>query len=218
MYGWIPTRNFDTVIFRVGTYDKDTTVNTYTKTTLLAIVGILIIVGGRAKAEGSRQVGDSRFPTTLSVDGVEFPLRDGGLVRYWGFRVYCAALYAPKGSATAGAILDDATTRALQLAYHRKVGADDIVKASNKLIDKNPDVNRAPIDANLKTLFSWFKDVDDGDRYTAVHLPPETFVLLRNRREVGRLNDAAMSRAFFGIWLSETCLSESLRGSMLADQ
>lgn len=157
------------------------------------------------------------FEQRLGVGDATLSLQGEGTARYLFWDVYDAALYAPAG-ATVDAIRAAAVPMSLVLAYHRDVQVADIRKATWKALDeqyapREREVIRPKIDAIQHAMI----DVGDGDRYRLDWTPDSgRLVLSLNGETRFESDDAELARTYFGIWLADPPLSESLRAALLS--
>ncbi len=144
-------------------------------------------------------------------------LRGSGTASYMVWEVYDAALYAP-ASAGRAALRGGSQPMTLVLEYHRDVGVDGIRKAAWKALDEQHDeAAREELRPKIESLHEAMRDVGDGDRYRLDWRPDSRQLRLSlNGTTVFESEDAALARAYFGIWLGEPPLSGALREALLA--
>ncbi len=141
-----------------------------------------------------------------------------GVLRYWGFSVYYARLYAPPGWRAS-----DLGQRplVLELEYLRAFRGADIARRSIE------EMRRAgPIDAALEAqwlsrLSSLFPDVGSGERLAGLWLPGQGARFQWSRADGSRLvlggfDDPQLAERFFGIWLAPTTSAPALRAALLS--
>ena len=155
------------------------------------------------------------LPAQITVAGSPWARQGQGTATYLWFRVYDAALYAPT-PLNANQTLAAERPRALRLSYLHAISASDIRKASNQVLTRqlSPTALNALRPA-LDALESAMQDVKPGDTYTLIWQPP-TLRLLFNGRTVFEREDDALARAYFGIWLGSSPLSDRLKDELLA--
>ncbi len=166
----------------------------------------------------TRCVKSTCVPTQQAIGSLALPLNGLQLFEYWGFNLYTAALYAPAGTAdTSAEVLAD-IPKSLILHYHRKIRADQIIKAAEHNLLKNPanDMNalRPPID----TLHKAFVNVDKGDTYELRYEPGKGTTLLFNGEFKVTVPGSDFQRAYFGIWLSDYSINSKLRDALLGQE
>ncbi|MDI6747964.1 MAG: chalcone isomerase family protein [Rhodocyclaceae bacterium] len=128
-----------------------------------------------------------------------------GEYRYFGFLVYEATLWAA----------DDPLRPplALRLDYKRSIAGRDIAEASIQAM--RPLVSAAaPLADWEKFMLGIFPDVRDGDHILGFW-QGDAVSFHQGERLIGRVQDAAFARAFFGIWLDEKTREPALRAALL---
>jgi len=135
----------------------------------------------------------------------------GGDLTWFGLRIYRATLWS------ASKPFDATQPFALQLHYYRSISRERLVRTS---IDEIRRLSAAPIAA--PTLTRWeallntaFVDVRDGDELTGVYLPGQGMQLYDRQRLLAELNDEALARAFFDIWLNPDSRDQRLRQRLI---
>lgn len=135
----------------------------------------------------------------------------GGDLTWFGLRIYRATLWS------ASRPFDATQPFALQLHYYRSISRERLVSAS---IDEIRRLSPAPIAA--ATLTRWeallntaFIDVRDGDELTGVYLPGKGMQLYDRQRLLADLNEEALARAFFDIWLNPDSRDQRLRQRLI---
>lgn len=134
-----------------------------------------------------------------------------GQLRWFGFRIYDAALWSGQQP------FDPAARFALQLTYHRSISRERLAQAS---LDEMRRLGTAPGDASLREqwetrLRNAFIDVEAGDQLIGVHLPGYGMRLYDRRKLVADIPDPKLARAFFDIWLNEASRDQALRRQLL---
>ncbi|MYM26447.1 hypothetical protein GTP46_27850 [Duganella sp. FT135W] len=138
----------------------------------------------------------------------------GGDMTWFGLRIYRATLWS------ASRPFDAAQPFALQLSYYRSISRERLVRTS---IDEIRRLSPAPLPA--PTLTRWeallntaFVDVADGDELTGVYLPGSGMRLYDRQRLLAEVNDEALARAFFDIWLNPDSRDQRLRQRLIGAQ
>jgi len=148
------------------------------------------------------------YPRVATIAEKEVPLRGAALLRFWGFHIYTAGYYEGNRSA------DAPPSRKLVLNYLRTITKKDIVRATEKGIEKNPDANRAELAERLDLLYSAYVDVRKGDSYEIVYTPGTGTAVSFNGTLKVTIPGDDFADAFIGIWVSEHALSQSLRDKL----
>jgi hypothetical protein len=136
-----------------------------------------------------------------------------GTLRYLGFEVYRARLWAPPGF---DADQYSAQPLALELTYQRSFTAEAIAKRS---IDEMRRVGRFTPEQAARwqqALQATLPNVAPGDRLLGIHQPGVGATFQMGGRVLGEVADAEFSRLFFGIWLSPQTSEPGLRQALIA--
>lgn len=156
------------------------------------------------------------LPAQIILDGSPWARQGQGTATYLWFSVYDAALYAPAPLSPSNALEPD-TARALLLSYRHKISAADIRKASNQVLQRQLSPTAlSELKPALNALESAMQSVNPGDTYTLIWQPPR-LSLRFNNRSVFSIEDAALARAYFGIWLGSEPLSDTLKAELLTE-
>jgi hypothetical protein len=133
-------------------------------------------------------------------------------LRFWGFDIYDASLWASNSFDGQRYAQQDF---ALELRYLRDFKGSDIAERS---IDEMRELDTiAPEQAErwLTAMNKLFPDVQRGDRITGHHMPGRGATFYLNGRALGELADERFARLFFGIWLSPKTSQPGMRETML---
>lgn len=142
------------------------------------------------------------------------PLHGLELFEYWGFDLYTAALYAPDDADTPESVLAD-IPKSLVLHYHRKIRKDQIIKAAEHNLKKNPSNNMVLLKEQLDQLHQAYVDVDKGDSYELRYMPGQGTTLYFNGKAQVTVPGSEFQRAYFGVWLSDYAINSKLRDRLL---
>ena len=148
-------------------------------------------------------------PLAREIGGTPVELRGLEKFSYWGFDLYTAAFYAPSGADA----LSDAP-KSLVLDYLRKIRNDQIIKAGDHNLRKNPGNDLAALGPRLEALNSAYQSVEKGDRYELLYEPGKGTSLLFNGTPLVTVPGADFQKAYFGIWLSEYPINAKLRDKL----
>lgn len=142
------------------------------------------------------------------------PLRGVSTYRYYGMKLFTAALYAPSAAQGTGGVLADVPKR-LVIRYHRKIGKQHLVKAAEHNLKGLPETRLAALRERLERLNSSYQDVDRDDEYALVYVPGKGTTLERNGREVVTVEGQDLAQDYFGIWLSARSINDRLTHELL---
>jgi hypothetical protein len=155
------------------------------------------------------------FAAEDKVDDVPLTLRGVSTFRYWGFRVYTGALYAPASATSSDAILGDVPKK-LVLRYHRSLTVDQFVEKSEETLEKHPQLSLAQLRPFLLRMQSMYVPVEEGDTYAITYQPDkEELRLFFNDRLLGTSKGSFFARAYFGIWVSNYSVSDGFTDELL---
>jgi hypothetical protein len=142
-------------------------------------------------------------------------LQGQGRLRFLGFLVYDARLWAP--AATPGQKSDTwpQTTLALEIQYARALDGGQIAERSLVEMRRQGDIAPATAATWLAELQRLIPDVVAGDRLTAVYEPGQRLRLFANGTLRGQTTDANLAQRFVGIWLAPVTSEPALRAALL---
>jgi hypothetical protein len=197
-----------------------TTLNSKTAATRrrpLLIAGLGLLFGGgflgavqaQSTSVASPNAAYSR-PEILALGGVmpTAPVR----LRVWGFEVYDARLWTPRGFRHS---LAAQFPFALELQYLRKLEGSAIASRSIDEMRRVGSFTDAQAQAWLAAMRELFPNVSAGERITGVNLPGEGAEFWVNGQRVGVIKDETFARLFFGIWLDERTSEPKMRAQLL---
>lgn len=180
------------------------------RATLLAAMAISLGAMAMAKADAGAAPDAAAWRAMLPQAQ---PLGSGDLT-WFGLRIYRASLWS------ASRPFDASQPFALQLSYYRSISRQRLVNTS---IDEIRRLSRAPLPA--ATLARWetllasaFVDVSAGDELIGVYLPGRGMQLYDRQRLLADIDDDALARAFFDIWLNPDSRDQKLRQRLMGAQ
>ena len=133
-----------------------------------------------------------------------------GDLRWFGFRVYRAALWA--ADPVSWDTLDDF---ALVIRYERAIDASRLVQASLDEMRRLGQASETQLSEWVPLLKAAFPDVAVGDRITGVNLAGRGVAFYFGNERTVEIADPAFARAFFAIWLDERTREPGLRARLL---
>ncbi len=193
--------------------------------TAIRTVAALVLATGLAAAEEPRAVytddtesgttteRDVAFARRATVGETDLVLRGTGSLRYWGFLVYTAGLYAPPD-----ALPDDdiaAQPHMIRLHYHRSLTEENFRESTTEGIEKNSRTDAAKLADPLDEVNDLYRDVKQGDEYRVVYDPEVGVSLYFNETFQGTITGGEdFARAYLGIWIGPEALSSSMRDKL----
>lgn len=185
----------------------------------------IVLATGLAAAEDPRAVytddtesgtiaeRDVTFARRATVGESDLVLRGTGSLRYWGFLVYTAGLYAPAGALPDGDIA--AQPHMIRLHYHRSLTEENFRESTTEGIEKNSRTNAAALAEPLAEVNALYRDVEKGDEYRVVYDPEAGVSLYLNDTHQGTIAGGEdFARAYLGIWIGPDALSSSMRDKL----
>ena len=154
------------------------------------------------------------LPAELRTSLPQAKLIGKARLKFWGFEVYDARLWAPAGFAPTRY---GAFPLALELAYLRDFKAQDIAERSLAEMRRSRPIGGDQAAQWKAEMLRVLPDVRRGDRLTGLHRPDEGATFWVNGQASGEIRDAEFSRLFFGIWLSPKTSELPLRASLLGE-
>ena len=133
-------------------------------------------------------------------------------LRVWGFEVYDARLWTPRGFRHSQAMQ---ASFALELQYLRKLEGSAIASRSIDEMRRVGSFTDAQAQTWLAAMREIFPNVSAGERITGVNLPGEGAEFWVNGQRVGVVKDVNFARLFFGIWLDERTSEPKMRAQLL---
>ncbi|AUN94567.1 chalcone isomerase family protein [Pseudazoarcus pumilus] len=132
-----------------------------------------------------------------------------GQMRWLGFRIYDASLWATDDAApTDGAF-------ALEIRYHRDIASTRLVDTSLDEMRRLGVAEESRIEAWRDDLEAAFPDVVSGDVIVGVREADGSAVFYHRGERTVRIEDADFADAFFAIWLDERTREPGLREALL---
>jgi len=158
----------------------------------IAGLGLLLLAGGAAAV----------LPPDWRIQGQ-------GEMRWLGFRLYQASLWAPGGR------WQSDQPYALELRYSRDIPSARLVQASIEEMQRLGNADDARLARWQVELERVFPDVRSGDVIHGLHLPQRGAEFYHQGKLTGRIEDVEFARAFFAIWLDPRTREPALRASLL---
>ena len=132
-----------------------------------------------------------------------------GEMRWFGFRLYQASLWAPDGRWQAD------RPYALVLRYARDIPSARLVQASIEEMQRLGSADNERLTRWKIDLERVFPDVRTDEVIHGVHLPQRGAEFYHQGKLTGRIDDVEFARAFFAIWLDPRTREPALRTSLL---
>jgi hypothetical protein len=147
---------------------------------------------------------------TATIAGAR--LVGSGVLRYFGFEVYEARLWADAAFVSPRYAEQPF---ALELRYARALEGRAIALRSIEEMRRAGPLAEAEQRSWMAALQAAFPDVRAGDRLTGTHDPRGVTRFFHNGRPTATITDPAFAPRFFGIWLASTTSAPELRERLL---
>ena len=150
------------------------------------------------------------LPPSVAAQHPEFDRVGGGEMRWLGFKLYDAALWA---SARGEAAMGDA--HVLSIRYSRAIGSERLVAVSLDEMRRLGFGDEVRLARWGEALAAALPSVEAGDTLAALHRPGEGAQFWHQGQPSGEIRDPELARAFFAIWLDPRTLEPELRARLL---
>ena len=163
----------------------------------------------------SARIDGVTFNDEYTINATRLTIRGYAILNYmFVIRAYAGALYLPADTASSRALSE--TPRILELHYFHAISAQDFRESTTAMIKKNTTSRefnslRQQVDA----LNALYRNVVPGDRYRAVYVPGKGTTLYLKGRALGTVPGAALSKAFFSIWIGKNPIDKGFRNRLL---
>lgn len=158
---------------------------------------------------GVAQAQTFAMPPALLEVGPKWSAVGSGNMRWLGLKIYDITLWS------SGATFDHKTPYALAIRYARNIPGDELVKASIDQLRHLGFRDDVQLGRWAQALAGVFPSVKPGESIIGVHQPGVGARFFHQGKLTGTLDDAALARAFFAIWLDEKTSEPALRAQLL---
>lgn len=158
----------------------------------------------------SLPVGAVGLPPAVEATHPELDRVGSGVMRWLGFKLYDAALWA---SARGDAALD--APHVLSIRYDRAVSRERLVELSLDEIRRLGFDDEALLARWGEALAEVLPAVEAGDTLAGLHRPGQGATFWHQGQACSELRDPELARAFFAIWLDPRTREPRLREQLL---
>jgi len=134
-----------------------------------------------------------------------------GTATWMFFDVYNATLFAKKSSLPQD-FLNDAESLKLELCYLRAISTDIFIEGANEVL---PTKLTTTLQNEVNRLHDAYLPVEPNDCYVLEYEPQTGTQLKLNNQTIFTSQVEGFKAVYFGVWLGENPLSESLKNSLL---
>ena len=150
------------------------------------------------------------LPPAVAAQHPEFDRVGGGEMRWLGFKLYDAALWARVPGAQA---MDDEYV--LSIRYARAVSSERLVELSLEEMRRLELADEPTLARWAEALAAALPSVAAGETLSGLHRPGRGAAFWHDGRATAELDDPALAQAFFAIWLDERTREPALRARLL---
>lgn len=168
---------------------------------------LLLVLATLLSSPPARAVG---LPPAAQLAGTPFARVGQGEMRWLGFKLYDAALWAgERGEAAVEA------PHVLSIRYARAVSSERLVEVSLDEMRRLGFGDEARLARWGEVLAAALPSVAAGDTLAALHRPGTGATFWHQDRRSGEISDPELARAFFAIWLDPRTREPRLRAQLL---
>jgi hypothetical protein len=160
-------------------------------------------------------IGPALAPETLLVDGQLLQLNGAGLRTRFFAEVYLGALYLPRRSGDARAILATDQPWAVTLAFRRDVGHEAILEAFVEAFEHNSPGQVERLKPQLEVFHAVLQDLKRGDTMRLAYLPGAGTTLTVPGGATATVTGRAFGEAVLRTWLGEHPADARLKEALL---
>ena len=184
---------------------------------IFVLIGFSIAMGVGDPARGNTYVYEGvAFDTKVRVAGEDLNLKGVALGKYaLLFKVGVAALYGPSDPRLTSLQPPDRPLR-LEIEYLMDISRERFIEAAMKTLrNQHSESTLRRYSNEIGRMHSFYRDVEKGDRYALTYHPTIGTTLELNGKFLGVVPSPEFARLYFGIWLGENPVSDSLREGLL---
>lgn len=183
------------------------------KARLLSGLLVLGLAFGFSSASANEHMMDPvLLPPALAQEAAGWRKMGSGSLRWLGFSVYQASLWAPEG------VLPSAdATFALAIRYERSITSQRLVDTTLDEMHRLGTASASSRSAWRDSLAQAFPDVAPGEIIVGLNRPGEGVAFFHQGRLTAQIEDVGFAQAFFAIWLDERTREPGLRARLMGE-
>lgn len=190
---------------------------------LIALLGLLNLPARSQPREAKQECrGDCCFPAVAEVGGDVLSRRGVATFRYWGLKIYSAALYAPNGASSSlqsRETIEGEVKKKLTLCYHRSISIEQFVENTEEMLKSNPAFVGKGLEQQQKQIAEAYIPAEEGDTYSIAYDPQTGSMQLSfNDKGIVTIESPAFARVYFGIWLSKYSVGERFTAELFGER
>lgn len=169
---------------------------------IVALLGLAAIISRPALAISETVAAQ---PSTIWQE------RSQATATWMWFDLYNATLFTQPDFNKSRLLADDEPLK-LQLCYLKSIAKSDLIKGAEAVLDKNLSTD---LKRTVAGLHESYVDVEPGDCYVLQHSPQTGTQLKLNGQLAFESKEPGLKSVYFGIWLGENALSDTLKKKLL---
>ena len=186
------------------------------------ILGLLVVSAamlGAAAAQAKTCEGVT-FPDSVQAASATLKLNGLGLRKatFLKVKVYVGALYLPRASKDADAILKANASKRLVLHFVRDVGGDDMSKGWDEGFENNAGSALDALKPRIAAFKAMMTDVKKGDTLSLQHKPGAGVEVAVKGAAKGSIEGDDFARVLFAIWLGARPPNDDLKSGLLGGE
>lgn len=168
-------------------------------------------------ANAQTEVSGVKVDNKLTVEGQNLLLNGVGVREKMWIDLYVGALYLPKKSSDANAIMNSTDAAAIKLnIVSGMITSEKMINAVNEGFENATGGKTAAIKTEISKFKSFFKEeIKKGDEFLIANVPGKGVVVSKNGTIKGTIEGQDFKKALFGIWLSSKPADKDLKSDML---
>ncbi len=179
---------------------------------LISLVSALLLLSAPVSA-------NVIMPPTLDINEGQLSLNGAGSRTKIFMSLYDGGLYLSRPNNNAEQIMNADEAMAIRLNITSSfISIEAMKEATLAGFVKSTNDNIAPIEDDINALLATFEQgIGDGDTYQFSYSPGQGVSVVKNNESLATIGDLTFKKAFFGIWLSDHPVQESLKQQMLGN-
>lgn len=149
----------------------------------------------------------------VSSNNIAWQSNSTGTATWLFMDIYTAELFSQEAKLPKNFLVDGVPLR-LKLCYLKSISADILIEGAQEVL---PDNLSGALQKEVNRLHAAYQDVVPGDCYELAYTPESGTQLIFNGKVVFSSQEAKFKALYFGIWLGNEPLSDSLKASLIKE-
>jgi hypothetical protein len=180
---------------------------------IIFILMLSLLISNTGEVWGA-QVRGVYFSDSASVGDEVLQIRGAGLLKWFIFKVYIAALYVPPDIPSEHVLGD--VPKKMVFHYLADMTAEQFAESGEALLLKNASEDElAQIKGKLEEIHDMYRDVKKGERYSLTYIPGKGTELALNNEVLGVIDGYDFAAVYYRIWLGDNPVDDDLKKQLL---